>query len=127
MNIPKCDYCESNAVLKDGEFIYPHRPDLYYLCFWVCIPCNAWVGCHKNSDNKPLGRLAKKDLRRKKLMAHNCFDKLWKSYRMKRCEAYQWLADNLNINKNKCHMGLFDIDTCNKVIGLAISKWEEIK
>jgi len=127
MNSPLCDYCTKEAELKKGDFLYPHRPDLYHLSFWVCFDCEAYVGCHKNLDNKPLGRLAKKDLRRKKMVAHGCFDKLWKSYRMKRFEAYTWLADKLNINKKKCHIGSFDIDTCNRVIEYSIEKWEQIK
>ncbi len=113
-----CDYCGKNAELVNGNTIYPHRPDLYKLQFWQCKPCRAFVGCHKNSDAKPLGRLANVDLRRAKKDAHAAFDPLWKSGQKTRKEAYGWLSIQLGINKEACHIGMFDIATCHKVVDL---------
>lgn len=111
-----CDYCGRNAALVKGDKIYPHRPDLYNLQFWQCEPCSAFVGCHKNSDAKPLGRLADAELRRAKSAAHAAFDPLWKSGNKTRNEAYQWLSRKLNLSKDKCHIGMFDTEMCRKVI-----------
>jgi predicted nuclease of restriction endonuclease-like RecB superfamily len=39
---------------------------------------------------------------------------------MKRKEAYLWLADELNIEPEECHIGMFDIPTCEKAIRILI-------
>ncbi|EJB2979362.1 hypothetical protein ABXH80_004086 [Salmonella enterica] len=113
-----CDYCGKTASLVYGSAIYPHRPDLYSLNFWMCSPCNAWVGCHKNSDGKPLGRLANSSLRAMKSSAHRAFDPLWKTGRMSRKDAYLWLSKKLGIKFSECHIGMFDEDMCEKVVEL---------
>lgn len=112
----KCDYCGREALLVSGRDIYPHRPDLYSLKFWSCSPCGAWVGCHKRSNAVPLGRLADADLRKAKSAAHAAFDPIWKSGEMHRRNAYDWLSKKLGIKFKDCHIGMFDIATCEKVV-----------
>lgn len=110
-----CDYCGKPAQLVTGETVYPHRRDLWKKRFWMCKPCEAYVGCHGNSG-KPLGRLANVELRKAKIDAHAAFDSLWKSERMTRKQAYARLANILGIKVKKCHIGMFDVDLCRKVI-----------
>ena len=110
-----CDYCDSVAKLVIGKEIYPHRRDLHNKRFWQCKPCNAYVGCHPNTD-KPLGRLANAELRQVKINAHSVFDTIWKSGEMSRTKAYKWLADKLNIKDSECHIGMFDIEKCKDVV-----------
>lgn len=116
MKSVRCDYCGRDAVLVNGDTIYPHRVDLHQLQFWQCQPCSAFVGCHKNSDAKPLGRLANADLRRAKKDAHAVFDLLWKSGNKSRKEAYQWLSQQLHIDSKLCHIGMFDIYMCYRMM-----------
>ncbi|WP_218065758.1 zinc-finger-containing protein [Escherichia coli] len=116
-----CDYCGNKAALVTGRKIYPHRPDLYSLQFWHCEPCKAWVGCHKNSDAHPLGRLANAELRLAKSAAHREFDPLWKSGGMTRKQAYQWLSKQLGIPVENCHIGMFDVATCQRVQAVCAS------
>lgn len=116
----KCDYCGNAAKLVTGKAIYPHRPDLFRLNFWQCEPCVAYVGCHKkeggNGDGtKPLGRLANAELRAAKNRAHAAFDPLWRERGMKRHAAYGWLAEKLGVSKAECHIGMMDLDMCNRV------------
>ena len=111
----KCLYCEQEAVLTNGQELYPHREDLWELPFYICRPCNAYVGCHPGTT-KPLGRLANAELRSMKSMAHRFFDVIWKSKEMTRGQAYAWLANQLNLDKHQCHIGMFDVDMCTKVI-----------
>jgi len=127
-NAIACPYCHAPARLVSGEAIYPHRVDLYDLKFWQCQPCDAYVGCHKagamtdtgRSDGTfPLGRLANAELRRAKSAAHAAFDPLWKSKRMKRRDAYGWLARELGISRDNCHIGMFDVDACRAVVAAA--------
>lgn len=118
----QCPYCNKPAKAVKGKAIYPHRPDLYHLNFWMCAPCDAWVGCHKknsssrNSGYEPLGRLANAELRKAKQAAHAAFDPLWKFGEMPRGAAYGWLASELNISPSNCHIGMFDVDTCRAVV-----------
>lgn len=112
-----CDYCGLPAEFVGGDVLYPHRPDLRNLKFWVCTPCDARVGCHAHGDGRqPLGRMANAALRAEKQKAHRSFDPLWKSGEMSRSDAYSWLAHKLGITKKECHIGLFDIDMCRKVV-----------
>jgi len=115
----KCDYCKNEAKLVSGKEIYPSRKDLHSLKFWSCKPCDAYVGCHKSSkNNAPLGILANAELRKAKSDAHAKFDPMWKSGRKTRSSAYAWLANELGIKFSECHIGMFDLAMCKKVIGL---------
>lgn len=115
MSEVKCPYCGSDAHLVGGKKIYPHRPDLYEKVFYECEPCGAFVGCHFGTTN-PLGRLANAELRKKKMAAHALFDPIWRTGQMSRSEAYKMLAEKLGIEQKDCHIGMFDVDMCNKVI-----------
>lgn len=84
-----CAHCGSNCELTDGIEIYPHRDDLAYLNFWICRPCNAFVGCHKNGTFKtPLGLAANQELRSLRSQIHAVIDPAWKFYGYKRSEVY---------------------------------------
>ena len=119
-----CDYCGGAAKLVGGEVIYPHRPDLAELKFWHCAPCRAYVGCHRKNKKhgqdgmQPLGRLANAELRRAKSRVHAAFDPLWKDKNMTRREAYVWLAGRLNIPVDDCHIGMFDVRTCDRAVSV---------
>lgn len=115
-----CDYCQQPAQLVGGATIYPYRRDLHSLRFWHCSPCGAWVGCHPGTT-KPLGRLADAELRIAKMEAHAAFDPRWRAKDKKnrpvaRTQAYNWLAKQLGIERGQCHIGLFDIETCRRVV-----------
>ena len=112
-----CPYCDSEASLVTGEKIYPHRKDLYSKSFWYCDNNHesAYVGCHGDT-NKPLGRLADSELRYWKSSAHRAFDPIWKGGKLNRSAAYKKLASVLGIKTQDCHIGMFDVKTCRKVI-----------
>ena len=117
-----CDYCGREAALVFGSSIYPHRPDLYSLNFWLCEPCQAWVGCHKNTDAKPLGRLANAQLRMAKSSAHAAFDPIWKKGRLTRQQAYRWLSREMSLTRDECHIGMFNLEQCQRVIFICATK-----
>lgn len=110
-----CDYCQHPAELVTGADIYPHRPDLADKSIWRCVTCAALVGCHPGTD-EPLGRLANAELRKAKIAAHAAFDPVWKSKRMRRGEAYRWLSKELGIPLEQTHIGMFDVETCRRVV-----------
>lgn len=114
----KCPYCGAKVVLKDSVYVYHNHRN--YGSMWVCSnfpKCNSYVGCHRGTTI-PLGRLANAELRRAKNLAHYYFDALWKSGFMTREQAYIWLATSLGISQGKCHIGMFDTETCGKVVKL---------
>ena len=116
-----CPYCQQKAELVTGDVIYPHRPDLHQLQFWQCVPCMAYVGCHRGTT-RPLGRLADAELRQAKQDAHAAFDELWKQITpagtFDRSGAYKWLARQLGIEVRQCHIGMFDVETCRRVVAI---------
>ena len=120
---PICPYCDSPSKLVGGDVIYPHRPDLSGKKFYHCDPCGAWVGCHPKST-RALGRLANVVLREAKRQAHAAFDPLWKAkikrHGVPKWEArgagYAWLAKQLGISADDCHIGMMDEAMCRRVI-----------
>lgn len=93
---------------------------------WECPEptCDATCGCHP--DGSPLGTLATKQLKRLRMAAHAKFDALWKPWEAQqlaypeevrvigklrgamRSRAYAWLAEQLGIHKDACHIALMD-------------------
>ncbi len=90
---------------------------------WACQPCDSWVGCHPKST-KPLGTPADAQLRRARVLAHEALDPLWQAKMDKhkvsnaRDLAYKWLARELGLTKDECHIGRMDLETCNRVVEL---------
>ena len=121
-----CDYCQKPAELQQGDKVYPRRDDLRRKLFWVCEPCRARVGCHKNTT-KPLGRLANSKLRYWKRQAHKAFDPIWQSGDKKRSQAYRWMAREMKLDRDEAHIGLFDIDQCKQVIDICLQKELKVK
>lgn len=109
-----------------------HAPDTeiykgggYGSFIYLCYDCSAYVGCHKTRPTEALGRLANKELRDAKIKAHFYFDHLWQrkiatgvKKGHARAKAYKWLSEALNISPEYCHIGMMDIEDCQKVIDL---------
>jgi hypothetical protein len=119
-----CDYCGTSTTLVGGIKIYPHRKDLYERKFWLCEICGAYVGTYRNGS--PLGRLANAELRIEKRKAHKAFDPLWQKGKQSRSEAYIWLAKELEISEDQCHIGMFDLNTCKKAVSICILKGDTL-
>ena len=114
-----CPYCSKNAELIDSARIYKNS----YGFVWICFDCNAYVGVHKYSKSfKPLGTLAKKELRVLRNKTHKVFDRMWKSKR-ERTGLYNWLSIKMNIPIEKTHIGMFNEKQCNIAIKLLTEKY----
>lgn len=115
---PKCPYCGATSKVADDTVIYGHHYGYIYLCSnWP--KCDAFVGIHKGTS-RPKGTLANAELREARKAAHYWFDQLWQSGKIKRKDAYQFLADVLRIPVNKCHIGMFDLKQCKNVVDIMI-------
>lgn len=117
-----CRYCEQAVPLLDfGDDGYPYRKD--YGPAYVCVPCGAWVGCHKGTT-KALGGLANAELREWKIKAHAVFDPLWQRKIVRdqcnrgkaRQAGYKWLSEQLGIPYEKTHIGMMNLDECKRVV-----------
>jgi ssDNA-binding Zn-finger/Zn-ribbon topoisomerase 1 len=105
-----CPECGAEMVLRGSRF------GLFYGCERY-PDCKAAHGAHANG--KPLGVPANEETKKARIAAHNAFDQLWKSGKMKRKDAYKWLSKALEMKIEKCHIGAFDAETCERVIKLA--------
>lgn len=113
-----CPYCGQQTRLVGGDVIYPHRSDLTERKFWLCEPCDAYVGTHENSKrHAPYGTPANRELRYWRWIVHDAFDPLWKKgsdrqlFRNRK-QAYAWLAKQLGMPVGKCHIGEFNVEAC---------------
>lgn len=128
-----CPYCDNEAKLVTGKDIYGGRPELWDLSFWLCRPCYAYVGCHPKNKrlglkgNEPFGALADRNLRWNRMRAHKAFDPLWKVGVRSRRKAYEWLAEQLKIPVEECHIGMFTYEQCDLTIQVCKPEVEKEK
>lgn len=121
-----CPYCENKTEFIDSSYIYGKSYGMIY----ICKPCDAYVGVHKGTD-KSLGRLSNAKLREAKKEAHFWFDQIaktnlinhiWDEYipnTSNRDKAYIWLTHQMGIPRKYCHIGMFDIEECKKVVEIS--------
>jgi hypothetical protein len=107
-----CPYCGEPTQHCDSVAVYGRSYGMMYRC----VPCGAWVGCHKGSPRNALGRLADKDLRVWKRLAHARFDALWKLKPGSRPDAYRWLAGEMGLPEDRTHIGMFNVAQCKRVV-----------
>lgn len=108
---PTCPECGNPGRLVDSSIVYGRS----YGPIWYCDCCKGatYVGCHKGT-NEPLGTMATARLRYYRKRAHAAFDPLWKNKtaKMDRDEAYWWLASRMGLEKDECHIAMFDEEQC---------------
>jgi len=109
-----CIECGGKAKMVGGKRIYPHRPDLYDKLLFLC-DCGAYVGCHKGTTN-PMGRPAGPETRKARMAAHEAFDPIWKSGRLTRSGAYQWLADRMGALPGQTHISWMTAAEAQRVV-----------
>ncbi len=121
----ECVECDRAApTLTTGREIYPHRPDLWDQSYWRC-ECGAYVGCHKGTDLAK-GRTAKKETLAARGRAHAVFDPLWRAksamegLALNHCRglAYKWLADQMQMSRESCHIGWMTREQADRVVSI---------
>jgi hypothetical protein len=65
-------------------------------------------------------------LARARHAAHQAFDRIWKLRIMSRTQAYQWLAGQMNLPAQNCHMGMFTQSQCEQVVTICDDFWKQL-
>lgn len=113
----QCPHCHSAVEIVNNDKIYGQSYGLWpwtYRCVNV-KGCGAYVGMHPRT-HIPLGTLATAPIREARKKAKSLFNPLWQGGKMQRGQAYAWLARELNIPKESCHFGWFDVTQCEQAI-----------
>ena len=91
--------------------------DSRYGKFYGCTDypnCQASHGAH--ADGSPLGIPADGKTKNARMRAHEEFDKLWKSGRMRRTDSYRWMQRTLGLSAAEAHIGRFNEEMCEMLI-----------
>lgn len=85
-------------------------------CVYICSD-QVCKGNHKaNLDGSPTGIPANVETAKSRLHAHRVFDRLWKSGKVSRSQAYIILKRIMGFTIQEAHIGRFTIDQCNFLI-----------
>lgn len=111
-----CPYCGRRAVLQKATVVYKEHALDEYLYICSNYPeCDAYVGVHKGTM-LPKGSLAQGDLRHKRILAHRCFDTIWKKGILSKKNAYRWMQDIFCLSSEQAHIGQFSEYMCDQII-----------
>ncbi|WP_011298521.1 zinc-finger-containing protein [Cupriavidus necator] len=121
-----CPYCSAKIEIVGNEQIYGRSfGDWPWAYRCTGKNCHAYVGMHPFT-NVPLGTLADAPTREARKCAKAVFNPIWQSKRMTRSDAYLWLAGALGIgNVEECHIGWFDVQTCQRVVAACLQLAKE--
>ena len=112
----RCPYCGSVAILREDSYVYGKyaKGNMVYVCSRY-PHCDAYVNVQPGTT-LPKGTLANKALRKKRIKAHQIFDKIWKCGILSKQDAYRWMSDKLCLDMRQTHIGLFNDYLCDQVI-----------
>lgn len=116
----KCPYCGAKALLRPAGTVhssaYRKPGDEVYVCSRYPV-CDSYVSAHRRT-HLPMGTLADRSLRVKRIEAHKVFNRLWENGVMTRTAAYHWLQVQLGLPPEEAHIANFSEWRCNQVIQL---------
>ena len=132
-----CDVCTAtigDIRIANDKTIYGRRWSKSKKKYWLCEKCKSYVGCHK-VGRRPYGALANKEVRKLRKQAHEVFDAIWqyyiysgrKTHKDARNSAYGWLASQMNLSKENCHIGKFNEENCRRVIEICLFAYMKSK
>ena len=107
-----CPYCGGQATLQSSKRVYKkYDHGEIYICENHGHLCDAFVFCHKG-DNLPLGTLANRTTQIARSEAHSKIDNLWRNYGFNRGDTYKMLGDLMGLQREDCHIALFNEEQC---------------
>lgn len=117
----RCDICQSIQIRwykgTNGKNAY-----------WECRECKAAISCVVDSQI-PMGFMALKSTRKRRVKLHDVFDKIWQFKLMERAEAYKWLAQQLSIPQGDCHISRLNDNQLEAAIPICqryVANWRTI-
>ena len=99
-----CAYFHAPAQLRPASSIYGIHTKDRAAKLYVCSrypACDAYVQAHK-ATGLPMGTLANKELRQKRMQAHRTFNQLWEKGFMRKQDAYAADAHIANFSEYRC-------------------------
>ena len=112
----RCPYCGSLATKRPASYIYGKKCEsnkFVYVCDHY-PKCDSYVAA--NEKGLPMGMLANKKLRQKRIAAHKALDRIWKKGFMTKEQVYIWLQSKLGMTETQMHIANFGEYYCNRVI-----------
>lgn len=116
----QCPYCGSIAVLKPAVKVFGANTNEAKRYLYVCArwpACDSYVAAHLK-DLRPMGTLANRYLRHKRILAHKALNAYQKATHTDKWAAYIWLEGKLGMDQGSTHIGMFSVADCNKVIAM---------
>jgi ssDNA-binding Zn-finger/Zn-ribbon topoisomerase 1 len=105
-----CPYCNCEANHVDSKIIYGRSFGHFYLCSNY-PECDARVGAA--GVGRPVGTLAREELRELRKQCHAKLDPLWKDGEMTRTQTYEFLQKIMRLMlPEQAHIGRFDERRC---------------
>lgn len=145
-----CPDCDGKLYLQHAPTSWGGNPFAY-----LCENRPTCRGlCSAHPDGTPQGTPADQKTRTARRLTHSVFDPLWQHAPVMSCyaaepddkkatrairyrarvRAYAWLADQLGMTEDECHIGLFDIETlrlayrlCRHASPQAIRDWAKAR
>ena len=119
----KCNHCGNEAEWVENKEVYGRNYGQSYT-IWLCRPCDAYVGCHKNTREAKGQYLAKRPLRIARKAAHAFIDPLWQNGKYGRGYIYKTLSDAFGY---QVHIGATKTpEECYEIIETAKKCFEDI-
>lgn len=124
----RCPHCGAQAVLRPSSVVYQDRArpgEHLYVC--ARYPkCDSYVSAHKKTL-LPMGTLANASLRRKRILAHRSFNRLWEEGPMKKWQAYQWMQAKLALPSDQAHIAMMSEYMCDQLIAASDLAFSNMK
>lgn len=124
----RCPHCGAQAVLRPSSVVYQNRArpgEHLYVC--ARYPqCDSYVSAHKKTL-LPMGTLANASLRRKRILAHRSFNRLWEEGPMKKWQAYQWMQAKLALPSDQAHIAMMSEYMCDQLIAASDLAFSNMK
>lgn len=109
-----CTICGKPAEWVENKEVYGRNYGTSYM-IWLCRPCDAYVGCHKNTKEAK-GTFADRPTRQARRAAHAIIDPLWQSKKYRRDTVYRRLSEAFGYT---VHVGGATKEECRDIIKTA--------
>lgn len=115
-----CPYCNAPAVLRPAHMVHGAKTNKIKSYLYICSrwpECDSYVSAHQKSL-QPMGTLANKTLRRKRILAHKALEQYRIQKHMEKWAVYLWLQGKLGLTEAQAHIGMFSEQMCEQVVAL---------